>query len=84
MKAGTMLGGAVLLTLLGCSKLTLENYNKLVVGMPYDEVTTLIGAPSQCDDVLGMRSCRWGDETRSVQVSFVGGKVVLYSSSNLK
>lgn len=84
MQARTMLGGALLLLLLGCSKLTLENYSQIAVGMSYDEVTALIGSPAQCDDVLGVRNCTWGDETRSVQVSFVGGKVLVYSSSNLK
>lgn len=75
---------ALALALLGCSKLTLENYSKLEAGMSYDEVTTLIGQPEQCDDVLGVRNCRWGDEARSVDVSFVGGKVLLFSASNLK
>lgn len=72
------------LVLLGCSKLTLEHYNQIEAGMPYDEVTTLLGKPAQCDDVLGVRTCTWGDETRSVSVSFVGGKVLLFSASNLK
>lgn len=84
MNARHVLGGVLLLLLLGCSKLTLENYDKLAVGMSYEEVTALIGSPAQCDDVLGVRNCSWGDETRSVQVSFVGGKVLVYSSNNLK
>jgi hypothetical protein len=52
--------------------------------MRYDEVTRLLGAPDQCDDVMGVRNCKWGDETRSVNVSFVAGKVLLFSSSNLR
>ena len=72
------------LVLLGCSKLTIENYNRIEAGMPYDEVTALLGKPAQCDDVLGVRNCTWGDETRSVSVSFVGGKVLLFSANNLK
>jgi hypothetical protein len=74
----------LLLALLGCSKLTLENYNKIEPGMRYDEVTQLIGPPTRCDDVMGLRSCSWGDEKRSISVSFAAGKVLLYSSSNLK
>jgi hypothetical protein len=74
----------LLLVMLGCSKLTLENYNKISAGMTYEEVTQLIGSPDQCDDVLGVRSCEWGDEKHSVNVSFLGGKVILFSSSNLK
>ena len=71
--------------LLGCSnKLSLENYQKITVGMPYDEVVQLIGKPGSCDDVMTMRNCTWGDASSSVNVSFVGGKVLLFSSSNLK
>jgi hypothetical protein len=33
---------------------------------------------------MGVRNCKWGDETRSVNVSFVAGKVLLFSSSNLR
>lgn len=84
MNIRTVLTMGVLLAMLGCSKLTLENYNKITTGMTYDEVTALIGSPEQCDDVLGVRNCTWGDEKRSVSVSFVGGKVVLFTSSNLK
>lgn len=74
----------LLLLLAGCGKLTLENYNRITVGMPYDEVTGLIGAPASCDDLMGVRSCRWGDDKRSVAVNFVAGKVLLFASSNLE
>lgn len=84
MKIRTVLAMSLMLVLLGCSKLTLENYNKIAVGMSYDQVTKLIGSPDKCDDVMGVRNCHWGDEKRSIQVNFVAGKVLLYSSSNLK
>ncbi|MHB0974822.1 MAG: hypothetical protein ACYC0P_11320 [Thiobacillus sp.] len=84
MKIKTVLMLGLLLTMLGCSKLTLENYSKITVGMQYDEVTRLIGTPDKCDDVMGVRSCQWGDEKRSIQVNFVAGKALLFSSSNLK
>ena len=76
--------GLLLLVMLGCSKITLENYNKISVGMSYDEVTQLIGPPDECGDVMGARNCRWGDEKRSINVSFVGSKVLLFASSNLQ
>jgi hypothetical protein len=72
-----------MLALLGCSRLTLENYSKIEAGMSYDEVTQLIGEPVKCDDVMGVRSCSWGDEKRSASVTFAGDKVLLFSSSNL-
>jgi hypothetical protein len=74
----------LLLVMLGCSKVTLDNYNKINVGMSYDEVTQLIGAPEKCNDVMGLRNCQWGDEKRSINVSFVGGEVLLFASSNLQ
>jgi hypothetical protein len=83
MKVKTVLGMALLLALLGCSKLTLENYNKLQVGMSYDEVTQLIGPPEACDDVLGLRNCRWGDDKRSISVSFAADKALVFSAQNL-
>ena len=84
MKIQTVLAMSLMLVLLGCSKLTLENYNKITVGMSYDETTQLIGAPDKCDDIMGVRNCQWGDDKRFVNISFVGGKVLLFSSSNLK
>ncbi|MBT9569382.1 MAG: hypothetical protein IV085_13925 [Thiobacillus sp.] len=80
----TVLTAGLLLLLLGCSKLTLENYDRITPGMDYDEVTDLLGTPTSCDDVMGVRSCLWGDDTRTVTVNFVAGKVLLFSSSNLK
>ena len=73
----------LMLVLLGCGKLTLDNYNKITMGMTYDEVVQLIGKPDNCDDLMGVRSCLWGDDERSVTVNFVSGKVLLFSSSNL-
>lgn len=84
MQAHSVVAITLLLAMLGCSKLTLENYSRIEPGMAYEEVVRLIGNPEQCDDVMGVRNCRWGDETRSVNVSFVGGKVLLFASSNLK
>lgn len=84
MKIRTMWAMGLLLVLLGCSKLTMENYNQIKPGMTYEDVTQLLGKPAECDDLMGVRNCRWGDETRSVQVSFVAGKVLLFSSSNLQ
>lgn len=84
MKARVLIGAGMLLVLLGCSKLTLENYNKIEPGMSFDEVTRLIGQPEKCDDVMGVRNCSWGDEKRSINVTFAGNKVLLFSSSNLK
>ena len=73
------------LFLVGCSKLTMENYNKLKVGMKYDEVTSLIGSPDSCDEQLGTRRCLWGKEDgQHIKVNFINEAAVLYSHKGLK
>lgn len=74
---------AVLLSACGPS-LSLDNYNRLQVGQSYDEVKQIVGEPARCDEMLGVRTCVWGDEQRGINVNFVGGKVLLLSARNLK
>ena len=81
-KTGMMIGLAVLLA--ACSKLTVENYDKLKVGMPYTEVKQLLGPPERCSDVLGMKSCTWGDEKRHITVNFIGDQVVIFNAENIR
>ncbi|TCJ11593.1 hypothetical protein EZJ19_15060 [Parasulfuritortus cantonensis] len=83
MKKRLLIAAGLLLALAGCNKLTVENYDKIAVGMPYDDVVGLIGKPKQCDDLMGLRSCTWGDDKRSVQVNFAGDKVLLFASKGL-
>lgn len=66
------------------SKLSLDNYNKLKVGQSYDEIKQVIGDPTRCDEMLGVRACVWGDEQRGISVNFVADKVLLLSARNLK
>lgn len=75
---------AFALLLAACSRLTVENYDKLRVGMRYDEVKQILGAPEKCSDVLTVKSCTWGDDKRFIQVNFVADQVVLFNSSNLR
>lgn len=73
------------LVLLGCgNKVSLENYQKIQVGMAYAEVVQLIGKPENCNEVIGVRNCTWGDKTSGVNVSFVSDKALLFASRNLK
>lgn len=81
-KTGMMIGLAVLLA--ACGKLTVENYDKLKVGMPYTEVKQLLGAPEGCSDVLGVKSCTWGDEKRHITVNFIGDQVVIFNAENIR
>lgn len=77
------LAALVVLALAACSKLTPENYAKLKVGMPYREVVAILGAPDRCEEAMGFKSCRWGDERRNVTVRFAGETVVIYSAQDV-
>ena len=79
------LATAILVLLLAaCSKLTLENYDRLKSGMSYQEVKEILGAPSQCSEVLGVKSCTWGDDQRFIKVNFVGDQVLLFSAQGIR
>lgn len=72
-----------LLLLTGCSKITLENYDKLKTGMSYEAAIAILGTPSTCDEVLGVKNCRWDHPPSHIAVSFLGGKILLTSAENL-
>ena len=82
----TRLPWLLLLTLAvtGCGKLTAENYDKLKVGMSYAEVKSILGEPDRCSDVLGAKQCRWGDDSKYIQVNFVADQVLLYNAENVR
>ena len=72
-------------TLVGaCSKLTVENYDRLQAGMTLSEVRQLLGDPASCDEVVGLRKCIWGDERRQITVSFAADRLLLRSASGIK
>ena len=77
-----VLAGSVLVAC--SSKVSLENYGKLRTGQSYEDVTKILGDPARCDEVLGIRTCVWGDEQRGISVNFVAGKVMLLSARSLK
>jgi hypothetical protein len=74
---------AGLLFVLSCNNLSVENYDKLAVGMSYDEVISLLGKPTECDGAIGIKNCIWGNKTKNIKVSFAGNKVLVFSSSGL-
>lgn len=78
----SLVGLALLLA--GCDRLTLENYGKIKTGMSYAEVTAIIGSPNNCSEMVGIRSCTWGDERQHVSVNFVADQVVLTTAENLR
>ncbi len=76
---------AALATLIfGCSRLTQDNYDKLKMGMDYNEVVSLLGKPDNCSETLGAKKCIWGNEQKNITVSFLGDKIILHSSKSIK
>ena len=67
-----ILSASLLLAILGCNKLTTENYDQLLLGMNYDEVVSLLGKADECGGAIGIKNCTWG------KVSFAGDKVVVF------
>jgi hypothetical protein len=72
------------LVMFGCSNLTQENYNKLSLGMDYEEVVEILGKPDECKSVLNARNCIWEDSAKSITVQLVADKVVFLSNKGLK
>jgi hypothetical protein len=71
------------LILVGCSKLTQENYDKIKIGMDYQQVVTVIGKPDKCDAALGTKSCVWGNEKKNITINFIADKVALPTMKGL-
>jgi hypothetical protein len=71
--------------LAACSKLNLENYEQLKLGMEMNEVEGLIGGASDCSEALGTQSCYWGDTGGvHIKINFVAGKAITFSHDGLK
>ncbi|MCT6699699.1 DUF3862 domain-containing protein [Rheinheimera sp. 4Y26] len=74
---------ALLLTLVACSKLSMDNYQQLKTGMSYNEVTAIIGEPESCEEALGTRTCLWGDDKKQIKAAFLAEKAMLFSHKGL-
>jgi len=74
---------ASLLLTVGCSKLTKDNYDKLKVGLDYNEVVKIIGKADECSGAIGIKDCRWGDDKKQIKVKFAGNKVIIFSGKGL-
>jgi hypothetical protein len=72
------------LQLTACSNLTQENYDKIKMGMSFQEVEKLLGPAAACDSAMGMKSCTWGDKDKYVKIQFMADKVVIHAAKGLK
>ena len=68
---------------IACDKVTQENYEKLKVGMTYEEATDILGKAQECNSAIGMTYCRWGSDEKYIKIQFVADKVVLFSGKGL-
>jgi hypothetical protein len=78
-----LLGLGLLSGLAGCSPITLENYEKLKVGMSYAEVKAILGKPDQCSELVVVKQCSWGNEKTGISANFMAEKLVTHSATNL-
>lgn len=67
----------------GCSNLNQENYERLKVGMDYDEVLKILVKPDNCESILNMRNCTWDESSKKITIKTVANKVVFLSSHGI-
>ena len=81
------LGAAILVMaaflLVGCTRLTQENYNKIEEGMAYQDVLTILGEPTESKSIgigpLSGTAATWDDGTTRISIKFLNEKVQLKS-----
>jgi hypothetical protein len=71
------------LFLFNCSKLTQENYEKIKLGMGYEEVADILGQAKKCDSSIGVTNCRWESNGKYIKIQFIADKLVLFSAKGL-
>jgi len=69
--------------ILACSKVTQENYEKIKLGMSYEEVVDILGKSQECGSSIGMTNCRWESNGKYIKIQFIADKVVLFSAKGL-
>ncbi|WP_338366036.1 DUF3862 domain-containing protein [uncultured Pseudoalteromonas sp.] len=74
---------AATLSLAACSKVTLENYEKIEVGMDKAEVEAILGAADNCVEKTLHTNCVWGDESKNIEITLVSDKVTIYSKHGI-
>lgn len=77
----SLLLAAALVVLAACgSKVTQENFDKIKAGMTQEEVTALLGEPTESSGFslgnLSGTSAVWKDKNGAIHIQFVNGKVL--------
>lgn len=74
---------AATLSLAACSKVSLENYEKIEVGMDKAEVEAILGSADNCVEKTLHTNCVWGDESKNIEITLVSDKVTIYSKHGI-
>jgi len=73
-----------ILTLIGCNTVNKENYDKIKIGMSYEEIIGVLGKPDTCEDpVLKTKSCTWGSSEKQIRIKFVVDTVAWRASKGI-
>ena len=73
-----------ILALTGCSKVNKENYDKIKIGMSYEEVVGVLGKPDTCEEpIIKTKSCTWGSSDKQINIKFVADIVAWRSSEGI-
>ena len=81
----------LLLLVSGCARVSRENYEKIETGMTLSQVESILGRGTEQSGVGGAigdvggsaKVVRWGDENRSITVTFVNDQVVAKAQQGL-
>ena len=74
---------AATLSLAACSKVSLENYEKIEVGMDKAEVEAILGTADNCEEKTLHTNCVWGDESKNIEITLVSDKATIYSKHGI-
>ncbi len=74
---------AAVVLLAACTKVTQENFSRIRDGMTEQEVTAILGSPTESSsgNILGVSgtSSKWAGGEATITIRFVNGKVALRS-----
>lgn len=74
----------LVLVIAGCSNINQENFDKIQIGMNYEDVVGILGKQQTCEEIImKTKDCVWGSPDRQINVKFVGDTVVWKSAKGL-
>ena len=73
-----------ILAFTGCSKVNKENYDRIKIGMSYEDAVKVLGKPDTCEEpVFKTKSCIWGSSDEQVKIKFVADTIAWRSSKGI-